>query len=283
MIDPIRPARRGTLTIFVAAHAALTIIINLGLFASHALTPLASATGGLLTGSLLANWALLALLVGGVMLGYGHLRRYDLGIAAGKLRRAAGITLGIWLAAQGVHLLGGLLAHDDIRLHWWWQGGAIPLIGLLLTQLLGNALFEEIAFRGLLFPQMLLRLSRIATPRARIIVAIAISQGIFALIHIPNRLYLGMDAPAMLVDLVMLLLCGVLLTCIYIRTDNLFICVGIHALGNTPTTLFASHPALEGSGASLMMYAIGVCAVYIVPAAWQSIRPSRYIRAYTGA
>ena len=116
---------------------------------------------------------------------------------------------------------------------------------------LGNALFEEIAYRGFLFPQLYLRLAGCGSARKRLGLALLISQGLFALSHIPNRIYLGMTPSEIALDLLMLLGWGTIYTLIYLRTDNLFIVVGIHALGNTPTTLFKTPPLLAGDGASI--------------------------------
>ena len=66
-------------------------------------------------------------------------------------------------------------------------------------------------------------------------------------------------------DLLMLLGWGTLYTLIYLRTDNLFIVVGIHALGNTPTTLFNTPPALSGDGASILIYTLVIILLFGLP------------------
>jgi membrane protease YdiL (CAAX protease family) len=148
----------------------------------------------------------------------------------------------------------------------WTIYGAGFMIGLLLTQILGNALFEEIAYRGFLFPQLYLRLTSLRErPWKRFALALLISQAAFALSHIPNRIYLGMSAGDIAVDLLMLVGWGVLYTLLYLRTDNLFLVVGVHALGNTPTTLFATAPVLTGAGASMLIYLLAVMATFLYP------------------
>ncbi|HVU10895.1 MAG TPA: CPBP family intramembrane glutamic endopeptidase, partial [Phototrophicaceae bacterium] len=140
------------------------------------------------------------------------------------------------------------------------------MIGMILTQILGNALFEEIAYRGFMFPQVYLRLSSLRDrPWGRLIVALLISQGLFALSHIPNRIYLGMSPSDIAADLVVLLLLGALFTLIYVRTDNLFIVVGVHALGNTPTVLFTTAPFLTGDGASILIYTLVILWLFGLP------------------
>jgi uncharacterized protein len=266
MPSPIRRARRGTLLLFIFLHALLITGVNLLLFASGTLRPLADWTGGLINGTLLVNLVLMALLVGGVCLWFGRLRPYDIGWLPRQLPSALGFTLALWGAAQVVHLAAGWAAHGGITLDSTWARGAGIMLGVLIGQVFGNALFEELAYRGFVFPQLYLRLHGDGErPWRGFLLTLLISQALFALVHIPNRLYLSMSAGDIAADLAMLVGWGVLFTLIYIRTDNLFLVTGIHALGNAPTTLFNSIPALQGSGASLLIYALAVLAVFALP------------------
>src|SRR5690606_32107815 len=99
----------------------------------------------------------------------------------------------------------------------------------------------------------------------RFAAALLISQVAFALSHIPNRIYLRMSPGDIVIDLLMLVGWGVLYTLLYLRTDNLFLVVGVHALGNTPTTLFATAPVLTGAGASMLIYLLAVTATFLYP------------------
>lgn len=140
------------------------------------------------------------------------------------------------------------------------------VLGVLIGQVFGNALFEELAYRGFVFPQLYLRLHGDGErPWHGFLLTLLISQALFALVHIPNRLYLGMSAGEIAADLAMLIGWGVLFTLIYMRTDNIFLVTGVHALGNAPTTLFTSMPALQGAGASLLIYALAVLAIFVLP------------------
>jgi hypothetical protein len=274
MHTPIHPARRGTLLLFVIAHAVLITVVNLLLFANGTFHPLLAWTGGMVGGTLVVNAVLLVVLIGGVCLAYGWLRPYDVGWIPAHLRGGVLATLALWGAAQVIHLLAGWLAHGSIALAPpLAAGGAVVLVGLLIGQLFGNALFEELAYRGFLFPQLYLRIHGDGRhPWLRFLLTLLVSQTIFALVHIPNRLYLGMTISEIIPDLALLTVWGVLFTLIYLRTDNLFLVVGIHALGNAPTTLFASAPALQGSGASLLIYALAAVGVFALPPlvqAWQ--------------
>ena len=265
MSEPIRSARKNTVIGLVAAHFTLTVVVNLVFFAGNTFRPLASATGGLFTGSLLANLFFIGALVGVIILRFGGLRLADLGLVFRHIPVGIAYTLGIWSAAQVILLIAGWLTYDTISLSPDWINPGL-VIGILLAQIVGNALFEEIAYRGFLFPQIYLRLSRLRDSRwSRLALALLISQGLFALSHIPNRIYLGMKPGEITLDLLMLLGWGALYTLIYLRTNNLFIVVGIHALGNTPTTLFTTAPFLSGDGASILIYTLVISLLFCLP------------------
>ncbi len=263
MSEPIRSARKHTILWLVAAHFALTVVVNLVLFAGGTFRPLASATGGVFTGSLVANLVFIGTLVVLIILRFGRLRLYDIGLIPRHIPKGALFVLAIWGAAQAIHLIAGLIEYGSVTLSADWVNPGL-MLGVVLSQLFGNALFEEIAYRGFLFPQLYLRLKRLAS-RRRLVAALLISQGLFALSHIPNRIYLGMTPDEIAVDLLMLLGWGVLYALIYLRTDNLFIVVGIHALGNAPTTLFRTAPLLSGDGASILIYTLVIIVLFGVP------------------
>ena len=267
MTSPIHTSRRGTLLLFLIAHVLLVAVANLLLFANRVFQPLSASTGGILTGTLVVGLGMILLLIYGVCLRLGRLRPYDIGWIPAHLRSGIIFTLTLWAAAQVVHLSAGLAAQGSIALAPSVESqGFGVLLGILIGQLFGNALFEELAYRGFLFPQLYLRIHGSGErPWMRFVITLLISQALFALVHIPNRLYMGMTLSELSPDLAMLIGWGVLFTLVYLRTDNLFIVTGIHALGNAPTTLFASIPALQGASSSLLIYVLAVLAVFVLP------------------
>lgn len=256
-----RRARKGTILRLVAAHFALVVVVNLVFFARGGFHTLASATGGFISGSLVASLVFIGVLVGVVILRMGGLHLRDVGIIPRDIPRAALWIAGIWVAAQVIQLAAGLLVHGKVELRPEWANPA-ALLGIFLAQLFGNALFEEIAYRGFLFPQIYLRLP---TSRGRLALALLVSQSMFALAHIPNRIYLGMTPTEIALDQAILLGCGVLYALVYLRTRNLFIVVGIHALGNAPTSLFASPGLFLNDGASILIYTLLIAALFCPP------------------
>jgi membrane protease YdiL (CAAX protease family) len=114
------------------------------------------------------------------------------------------------------------------------------MLGALLAQLFGNALAEETIYRGFLLPQTWLKLPIAQHPGWRLLLTVLISQGVFALSHIPNRIFNGMPITAMAPDMLILLAFGLYFTFLYLRTGNLFIAVGVHALVNQPVSIIQS-------------------------------------------
>lgn len=107
----------------------------------------------------------------------------------------------------------------------------IVIFGEFIGQLFGNCLFEEIAFRGFLLVQIYKKLKN---SRFKLFVSIFISQMIFALIHIPNRIISGMDFNSILQSIILVFFIGVLFSIVYLATDNIFLAIGIHLLWNLP-------------------------------------------------
>jgi hypothetical protein len=274
MTAPIHAARRGTLLLFILTHIALVTVINLLLFPQGAFRPLAQATGGLINGTLVVGIALLCIIVGLVCLRYGRLRTYDIGWIPGHIASGAGFTVALWAAAQIVHLGAGWAASGVVRLSPGFAADSVSTtIGLLIGHLLGNALFEELAYRGFLFPQLYLRIHGSGErPWVRFLFTLLLSQAIFALVHIPNRVYLGMSSADIARDLALLTGWGVLFTLLYLNSDNIFLVAGVHALGNAPTTLFATAPGLSGDGETLLIFLLAALAVFVFPALARRLR-----------
>ncbi len=229
---------------------ALLYLVNLAgnsiatlVFASGMLAPIVRTTGGLINETLVFNLGLLAVGVGVVLMGMGRLAPAEFGLSPRTLPLALSATAAIWLVAQAILAIsslaiGGTLAPNPL----WARAGISAILGFLIGQLFGNALFEEIAYRGVLLPQLRLKLGRSLSlsPRGALLAALVASQLLFALVHIPNRLARGADAITLPMALLVPFVLGLLFAVLYLRTGNLWIAVGIHALLNAPTALFAA-------------------------------------------
>ena len=202
-----------------------------------------STTNGLIDLTFLNTLVLFIAIVGGLLFGMAKLKPSEVGLQWSGLPSGILITVLMWITIQIVSLLLNLFAFAHVSLDQLWlvPSGTSSMLGtILFGQLLGNALFEEIVFRGFLLPQCYFRIRWLKSrPRTRILVALLISQLLFALYHIPVNLSNGTRSIQLLAILFLILLISLLLAIVYLRTSNLFVVVGLHALNDSPTVLFS--------------------------------------------
>jgi hypothetical protein len=77
----------------------------------------------------------------------------------------------------------------------WGEVGVGAILGLLVAQLFGNALYEGVLFRAVLLDRLVLKLR---DRRWGFPLALVGSQTIFALLHVPNRLLQGYSSHVMI-------------------------------------------------------------------------------------
>lgn len=236
----------GALALYLALNALVVFV----LFPAGALGVLARPTGGWISSTLLANALLLAGVVG-FLRWRGGLRVGDLGLARSGFAPALAAMVLVWVGVNLLEAAWALLVPAPVRVDPDWSRlGVSHRLGELLGQLLGNALFEEILFRGVLFQQIRLRLLRGGRrPATALLLGLAISQAIFALIHLPLRLRTGMALAELPGELALLFALGVLLALLYWRTGNLYLVVGVHALSNAPVLAIQPAADLSSNGA----------------------------------
>ena len=248
-VQQIRLAPKSTLAWASALYLALNCFVIFVLFPSGALKILSRPTAGLVSPTLLANALLLAVVVG-FLRWRGGLRADDLGLRRTGLVSALGVTLSVWLGVNLLQVAWALVTHAPLNTSPdWYTFGAPHTLGVFFGQLLGNALFEEILFRGVLFQQIRLHLlQRGNRPATALVLGVVISQSIFAFIHIPLRLSSGMELTALSGELALLFTLGSLLALLYWRTANLYVVIGVHALSNTPCLLVEQQIDLSTNG-----------------------------------
>jgi uncharacterized protein len=211
------------------------------LFPRGILNVFTGPTHGLVTATLVANLIFLGVIVGIVLCLLGGLHWSDLGLRGSDASVAMLLTIGVWIAANVIEAAWQIIVNGAVSWDGDWQKLSITVvIGALLAQLFGNALYEEIVFRGILLRQTYWRLetTRLATLQ-KLAIAIVVSQTLFALIHLPILLSGGMSAIAAFARLPAIFVAGTALGVLYARSDNLMLCVGIHGLANKPTLLVA--------------------------------------------
>jgi hypothetical protein len=255
----------------------MNLLVIFVVFPSHILRRLADPTAGLISSTLVVNASILAIMIGLLKLS-GDFSLDDLGLRWADLPVAFGVTCLLWL---GVNLL-------QVALAFAWQAPVAPnsdllrlgwprALGNLIGQLLGNALFEEVMFRGFLFRQAYIRFQSVnLNVTWRVVCGAGISQVIFAAIHLPLRLSSGMALRDLPLELALLFALGFLLCLVYWRTDNLFVCVGIHALSNAPLLLVREQVDLSTSGAIAAAASVLIIALWPYSSSWpnQSMQPT---------
>ena len=237
----VRAIRQASLWVILAGILAsylLVGVLNVWLFSNDALHALTRASDGWINPNLPFFLIMTAVVVFGIVFGWGRLRPIDVGLVGTQWRIGLVVLIGLWLAIQIVALLagGGLTLHPS-----WREPGSGYVLGYLLAMLLGTALFEESFFRGFLLPQLYLRFAFIASERGRLVLAIMVSALVFSPWHLPTLLLnQDLEMAELLARLASLIGAGVLLAILYLRTGNLFVAMVVHALVNAPTLLFAS-------------------------------------------
>lgn len=258
------------LGVAMALYLAINFLVVFVLFPSGVLRVFARPTGGLVSATWMANIVLLVVVVG-VLRWRGGLHAVDLGLGTRGLLSGVVVTISLWAGLNAFQVLSAVNMHTLVEANPdWAQLGVLRIVGAFLAQLLGNALFEEILFRGVLFEQLRVRfLDRGMRPAKSLLLALLISQALFALIHVPLRLSSGMPIDALPSELALLFGLGVLLALLYWRTANLYVCVGVHALSNAPLLLAKQQVDVSSSG---MTAAVAAVIVLLLWPRWRARR-----------
>jgi membrane protease YdiL (CAAX protease family) len=259
------------LALAMALEIAFALLAVFVLFPSGILKVFAAPTGGLITATLVANFISLVVVVGLVLCLIGGLRLSDLGLRGSDVPIAVVLTISVWIGANAIEAAWQAVADGTVSWGGEWRGlDVTAVIGALLAQLFGNALYEEILFRGVLLRQTYWRLETTRlTNLQTLAIAIAISQSLFALIHLPILLSGGLSPIAAFSRLPAIFVAGSAFAVLYARSDNLMLCVDIHALANKPTLLVTDRFDLPDN----LVFAVAMC--LILSALWRTKRVRR--------
>jgi len=201
---------------------------------------LRSATNGHVTIALIANVCRLVAVVA-ILFGAGPFRLRDAGVRIERIVPGIGIVLAIWALTQIGLATNDLVRDGMLRLHGAWRISSVGTIVAWVREVGGSALFEELFWRGFLLAWLTAELTRrFRHPLPGAFFGMAISQALYALAHVPERLDVGIPWGQMPIDVVLLTLTGIYYGFLYLRTDNLFVPIGVHALANWPAPLFDS-------------------------------------------
>lgn len=238
----VRPLPRLAIGLFLAGNLALVLVFRTTAFVEGVSAPLEETTGGLVDHALLTNLAMALLLFGGLAAGGHRLSLRDLLLRGGRggrddLLRAGAFTLLIWASMHGVAAATAALAGSPAGLVPP-AGPATAWVGDIIGVALGTALVEEMIYRGFLLGQAFAAAGLWGLHGDRqLFAAVAVSQGLFGLGHLPLGLDLGWTGALLGLYLVQVVLVGGFFAAVVLRTGNLWMGVGVHALVNAPTLL----------------------------------------------
>lgn len=205
---------------------------------------------GLYTGNLIQPLFVLSALkltfvAAGLAIWIGGFRRRHLGMSWKHLKVGLLTTAFLWAMIQLVQIVDSVVSRGRIGYISTPEGAAIPIvIGQFLLFAAGKALYDELIYRGLLMPQMHLKLQRYINLPARVLLASAlvISQLIYVLIQLPLIELPHVNEFSSVVTVSSLFFMSLLNALVYLRTKNLYISAGIHALWYAP--LFVVIPTI---------------------------------------
>jgi membrane protease YdiL (CAAX protease family) len=251
LLQNIKETRWRIILAFFAGNMLFACLVNFYWLPLHhnPLDRFQDATHGLVNQVLVLFLIAMATLVGGLLFGVGKLRPRDVGLLKENLVFGLAGVGGMWVLVQLVHLVSSLASGHGFAINPLWQAqGILWVVGVYLALMAGNALYEEVAYRGFLLPQLIAKINgREPNRPAGIGIAILLSQLMFACFHIPINM--AGSHPAMAFGGQVLF--GILLALVYLVTRNLFFTAGLHALLNGPPALFAS--TLEPSTSVLVV------------------------------
>lgn len=221
---------------------------------------LAKGSGGLVNLTLSANLLNFALFVVGLLIIGLRQQPSTLGLDPRRIPASLAVTALIFAMQLAAEAAAAWSQGEPLALSAAWSGKRWSVAaGLWIAQLFGNALFEEVVYRGFFLPQAYLLAARLpeSRPETRLALALALSQGVFAAIHIPVNVAHDVSAIFLLVQFAI----GLVLAGVYLASNNLFLTIGIHALLNEPPSPIAS-PLPEGVAPGLLT--LGLLAVLIL-------------------
>lgn len=249
---------------FMVAHAIILAILFHPGFQERVTLPFERLTGGLVPHALSGSILQLMILIGGLAMTVGGLRLRHVGLRRYTVANGILITLVFWgsaqliVAALALFQGGHPLVNDVLR--------SIPSstgIGVLILAPFGNALVEEVLYRGFLFPQLYLLTEHWTsmTRGRRLAIAVCVSQLFFGVSHISAGRALDLRDTELALYLLHAALVGAFFAILYLRTENLYAVAGIHTLINNPLSFY-----LTPVDPSFIIILLGLTLMFFSPA-----------------
>lgn len=194
-------------------------------------------------------------LVSVILFGVGRIRPRTLGLGAEKLPHALLILVSIWGLTQITLITDELMKNGVPVLDWTWRHDGWERFGHFAAVAGSEALGDEMLWRGYLMAWAVAQLRpRWSDPGLGTGIAVLASQSVFALYQIPQRMSAGMPGSHVPIDLVVIMLTGAFYGLLYLRTRNLFVPIGVHALSRVPMPLV--EPSLDPARLLILISAV---------------------------
>lgn len=263
VFDNVKPAPLAAVAAFVLGHLAL----KAWFFSLHYYTavarPIEHATGGLISPVSLAAAIEMAVLVGGIAFLMGGLRWRDVGLGSGGLVNACLVLMLLWGAVHLIIAAHSLSACCSLDLGPVVVTSTPVAAGRLLDAFWGSGFIEEVMYRGFLMPQVYLLARRFGISASKaLVIALVGTQVYFGLNHIPAATRMPMSVGGAAIYVAHAAMVGGIFAALYLRTGNLYVAIGAHALINNPGAVYVA-----GIDPSLLML-IGVCVLLL---AWPAL------------
>lgn len=226
---------------FYISSTTLISVLVLFAFDQPLYNTIQDLSSGLLNINLLTSAILIISTIYMLLIKIGPFRWVDLGASEPQVRIPLAIIsfFVMWGAMQVTIVFYLISAGQEIEFaDYWLNDGLLFSLGLIIGHLFGNALFEELGFRAFFFPQMDYAFKQLTNQKTALLSALILSQILFALVHLPIRIY--NDDSLDVIPFVFLTIYGIGLCFVYIRTRNIFLAITTHALLNFNIPLFDS-------------------------------------------
>jgi len=259
----VRPASGALILAVVVLHSALTSLFFAPDFQMFVSRPMTAATAGVATHVLVTNALEFAVLIAGCMVVVGGLRLGDLGLHRRGIAVAVLTTLVLWGLTQLVmHALSVITNTPAILNPIWMYPMASEAIGRPLPGLFIAAGVEEVMYRGFLLPQLYYHARGwgLRGSGRRLIAALCISQVLFGVNHIPAGIAAELSIGEIVSYVTMAALVGVFFSVLYLRTANLWLIIGLHAVLNQPLSFY-----LSPLDPSLVVLVLGLLLTLAIP------------------
>jgi membrane protease YdiL (CAAX protease family) len=202
-------------------------------------------TDYLIQDSLVIYYIKISLIIILLILLLGRLKLKDIGLEKRNILPAVVLIISIWLFYQIIGLIytfavNGKVVFDDFILNNGWN----VVLGQSIAQFFGCGPYEEIIYRVFFIVQIYLLISKKKEEnqgkisKKALTISLISTQIFFALIHIPDRIWENQPLEEYWMDMFSLFMYGVVFALLYLRTNNILIVAGIHALLNWTVSLF---------------------------------------------